>query len=136
MGDVMHALRFTMKHFTFALVLLTAAANVFAERPKKPQPSAAVDSDPVVGKWTVERAQKEDVVWIFNANHTLERISKNMHEKGRWHKLSDLTPPAYQCVLNSGAAIIKVTYSADPEHLSLLMEDNRTRTTAKRLHVK
>ena len=70
MGDVMHALRFTMKHFTFALVLLTAAANVFAERPKKPQPSAAVASDPVVGKWTVERAQKEDVVWIFNANHT------------------------------------------------------------------
>jgi len=132
----MTTLRLPLNYFALALVLLTAAVDVFAERPKKPQPSAAVSSDPIVGKWTVERAQKEDVVWIFNANHTLERISKNMHEKGRWHKLNDLTPPAYQCVLNSGAAIIKVTYSADPEHLSLLMEDNRTRTTAKRLHLK
>ena len=118
----MTTLRLPLNYFALALVLLTAAVDVFAERPKKPQPSAAVSSDPIVGKWTVERAQKEDVVWIFNANHTLERISKNMHEKGRWHKLNDLTPPAYQCVLNSGAAIIKVTYSADPEHLSLLME--------------
>jgi hypothetical protein len=132
----MNTFRLPLRHVACAVAFLAAVASVFAERPKKPQPSAAVASDPVVGKWTVERAQKEDVVWIFNANHTLERISKNMHEKGRWHKLSDLTPPAYQCVLNSGAAIIKVTYSADPEHLSLLMEDNRTRTTAKRLHVK
>jgi len=135
MRDVMHALRFTMKHFTFALVLLTAAANVFAERPKKPEPSAAVSSDPVVGKWKIEHP-KGDVVWTFHANQSLERISKLGHEKGKWQKMNDLTPPAYQCVFKGGADIVKVTYSADPEHLSMLREDNRTRVTAKRISLK
>jgi hypothetical protein len=133
----MNILRFFLKHVAVAFALL-AAANVFAEgpkEPKKPDPSAAVSSDPVVGKWKIEHP-KGDVVWTFHANQSLERISKLGHEKGKWQKMNDLTPPAYQCVFKGGADIVKVTYSADPEHLSMLREDNRTRVTAKRISLK
>lgn len=126
-----------MKAVLLTLALFATATSVFAEKPKKKdnEPSA-VSSDPVVGKWKVDHAKGEDVIWTFSANGALERHSKRLHEKGKWKRLNDQIPPAYQCQLNGGAAVIKVTYSSDPEHLSLHADDNNTRATAKRFQLK
>jgi len=125
-----------MKKLVFALALIAVACPAFAEKPKKTEEAAMASLDPVVGKWKVDRAKGEDVIWTFSANGALERHSRNLHEKGKWKRLTDQTPPSYQCELNGGAAVIKVTYSSDPEHLSLHSGDNKTRATAKRFHLK
>jgi len=125
-----------MKNFVFALVLLAATANAFAGKSKTAEPSAAVSSDPVVGKWKVDRAEGEDVIWTFYPNGTMERHSRHLHEKGDWKRLNELNPPGYQCVLNGAAAVIKVSYSSNPEHLSIHSDNNNTRATAKRLQLK
>jgi hypothetical protein len=125
-----------MKNFAFALVLLTATANAFAANAKTAEPFAAVSPDPVVGKWKVDRAEGEDVIWTFYPNGTMERHSRHLHERGNWKRLNELNPPGYQCVLNGAAAVIKVSYSGDPEHLSIHSDNNKTRATAKRLQLK
>ena len=125
-----------MKKVAFAFALIAVTTSAFAQNPKNGGEANAASSDPILGKWKVDRAKGEDMIWTFSANGSVERHIRKLNEKGTWKRINDQTPPSYQCVLNGGAAVVKVTYSANPEHLSMRWDDNSTRATAKRFEVK
>lgn len=130
-----------MTHLFFALALIAMAAPASAEKPKKsPAETAVASSEPIVGKWkrdVQKNGKKEDTIWTFSAKGSVERHSGTWHEKGTWKRISDPESPAYQCVMNGGAAIINITYLAVPEHISLHSSENSAKYgTLVRLQLK